>query len=346
MKTSYVVLVTVMILSATCDRAVSQKVGTSSFQFLKVMPGARATAMGDAYATLASGADAVFWNPSGITSARSHEVATSLTLWLFDTKQSAIAYALPLGELGTIAAQLQFVDYGDIEETRVDQLAFVGSGSERHYNPGYTGRTFSPSAYVIGVSYANQMTEQFAAGITAKYVAESLWGESTVTIVDDDGTLESVNTYARRVLFDFGMHYDTRFHSIQIGIAIQNLGSQVKFAKEEYPAPLAFRVGTAANLIGPDALLFIDDVNRVTVAYDIFQPNDYAQQMHLGMEYSFKEMFALRGGYKFNYDNDGLTLGAGVAAEFAGLNLTFDYGFGKMGTYLGNAHRLSLGVKF
>lgn len=346
MKTSYVVLVTVMILSATCDKAVSQKVGTSSFQFLKVMPTARATAMGDAYATLASGADAVFWNPSGIVTARSHEIATSLTLWLFDTKQSAIAYALSLDDIGTFGAQLQFVDYGEIEETRVDQLMFVGTGGERHYNPGYTGRTFSPSAYVVGVSYARQLTEQFSTGITAKYVSESLWGESSATIVNEYGNVETVNTYARRFLFDFGMRYNTNFRSVHIGIAVQNLGAPVKFAKEEYPAPLGFRVGAAANIMGPDALLFIDDMNRVTVAYDIFQPNDYAQQMCLGMEYSLNEMFALRGGYKFNYDNDGLTLGAGVMTGFSGLDLAFDYSFGSMGTYLGNVHRLSLGVRF
>jgi len=32
------------------------------------MPCARATAMGDAYSVIASGADAVFWNPAGLAS--------------------------------------------------------------------------------------------------------------------------------------------------------------------------------------------------------------------------------------------------------------------------------------
>jgi len=346
MKTPHALFGLLVLLSATRGEVFAQKVGTSSFQFLKVMPTARATALGDAYSTLASGVDGVFWNPAGLTSARSHEIATTLTVWLFDTKQSAIAYAVPVGDLGTFGVHFQYVDYGEIEETRADQLAFVGTGSDLRYNPGLTGRVFSPKAYVAGISYARQLTERFSAGVTAKYVSESLWDQATTVIVNEYGESETVNTFARCFLFDFGMRYNTGFRSIELGISVQNLGSQVKFAKEEYPAPLAFRLGTAVNLLGEEALVLVDESNRLTLAYDIFQPNDYAQQMHIGLEYAFQEVFALRGGYKIHYDNDGLTAGGGVATHVAGVGLAFDYSFGTMGDYLGNVHRISLGVRF
>jgi hypothetical protein len=344
MKTLHAFACALALLAAAHGNAVAQKVGTSSFQFLKVMPTARATALGDAYATLAKGVDGVFWNPAGLTAAQSHQLTTTLTLWLFDTKQSAIAYALPLEDIGTFGVQLQFVDYGEIRETRADELRFTGSGSDLRYNPGYTGNVFSPSAYIIGVSYARQLTEQFSAGITAKFISESLWDRATAVIENEYGETETVNTAAREVFFDFGMRYATGFRSVEIGISVQNLGPQVKFAQEGYPAPLAFRVGAAANLLGPSALALIDEHNRLTVAWDIFQPNDYAQQMHLGLEYSFHEILALRTGYKFNYDNDGMTYGGGVASEFAGFAVAVDYSFGDMGDYLGNVHRISLGV--
>ena len=157
----YAGLLAVLLLAAP---ALAQKVGTSSFQFLKVMPVARATALGDAYATLASGAEAIFWNPAGMASVEGHDLSTTLTLWIFDTKQSALSYAASLGDWGTVGAQVQFVDYGKIEETRVDQLQFVGSGGDRRYNPGLTGSTFSPSAYVVGLSYARRFTERFSMG--------------------------------------------------------------------------------------------------------------------------------------------------------------------------------------
>lgn len=325
----------------------AQKVGTSSLQFLKVMPTARAAGMGDAYSTLASGADAAYWNPAGLASGTDIEVTGTHILWLFDTRQSTLAASLPMGDWGTVGVNLQYVDYGSINVTRPDRLVFVGSGAGYHYNPGLTGETFSPSSYVIGLSYAQKMTDKFSAGVTAKYINESLWNSPTVTVVNKTtGAMETVNTYAHLFLFDFGMQYNTGYRSIRIGVAIQNFGQQVTFAKESFPAPLMFRIGTAADLLGPDALFGTSEVNRFTFAFDLFQPNDYAQQMHIGAEYSFNEALFFRTGYKVFYDNDNITVGAGIRQEITGLPFTFDYSYGAMGDYLPSVHRLSLGVQF
>jgi len=43
------------------------KVGTTSFQFLKVMPDARSTALGEAFTSVVSTSEAVFWNPAALT---------------------------------------------------------------------------------------------------------------------------------------------------------------------------------------------------------------------------------------------------------------------------------------
>lgn len=337
------ILLCITLLLLPAPRLAAQKVGTTSLQFLKVMPTARAAAMGDAFVTLAAGADAVFWNPAGIVRTTAIDVTGTITMWLFDTRQGALAAAIPLEEYGTIGIQLQYVDFGSIEVTRTENLRMIGYGSDMHYNPGLTGETFSPFSYLVGVSYAKRLTDRFSTGGTVKFLNESLWGSETA-IVPQTG--EKVNTYARVVLFDFGMQYNTGFKSIKLGIAVQNFGSQVKFAKESYSAPLAFRIGTAADLLGPDALLGASEQNRVTLAYDLFQPNDYTQQMHVGLEYGFEDFFFLRGGYKINYDNDNLTFGAGVRYPVEGIPLSVDYSYGNMGSYLPAVHRISVGVQF
>jgi hypothetical protein len=325
----------------------AQKVGTSSLQFLKVMPTARATALGDAYVSLASGADALFWNPAGLTSAVSHDIAMTMTVWLFDTKQGAFGYALPLGDIGTFGVQVQYVDFGTIQETRVDYLQFVGPTGGQTYNPGLTGNTFRPYSYLVGLSYGRMFTEAFSAGVTAKYVRESLFNGSTVTVTNPStGALEEHNTSAGVLLFDFGIRYYTGFRSIFLGASVQNFGGQVKFARESYPAPLTFRLGASGNLMGQDALLLQDDTHRATVAFDLLQPNDYAQQMHFGLEYEYARTVALRLGYKAKYDTEGLTAGLGVQSTFAGLHLLFDYSYGSMADYLTNVHRISLGVQW
>ncbi len=339
-------LITLMLIGIAAGQAVAQKVATSSLQFLKVMPTARATAMGDAFSTLATGADAVYWNPAGVALTENPEFAGTMTLWLFDSRQGALSFASSLGDWGNIGVQLQYVDFGSIQETSVDHLRFIGDPSLGNYNPGLTGRTFSPSSYLVGVSYGRRFTEKFSAGVTAKFVSESLWDNKTASVVNPaTGRPESINTFVRLFLFDFGMMYNTGFRSIRLGVAIQNFGQQVKFGKEAYPAPLTFRIGAAADVIGRNALLGESDLSRFTIAYDLFQPNDYAQQMHLGGEYAFDETVFLRLGYKFNYDSDGLAAGVGVQHSILGTRFGFDYSFGTMGKYLPNVHRISVGAQ-
>jgi hypothetical protein len=344
------ILFLILLLLFIVGKTYTQKVGTTSFQFLKVMPTARAAALGDAFSAMAEGSDAVFWNPAGITTTAKHDLNSTMTLWLFDTRQTAISYSLNLNglggmDLGWLGFQMQYVDYGEIEETRYEYLGNIKVGNEWHYNPGLTGKTFSPQAYVLGISYAQRLTDKFSAGITAKYVKESLFGDKTMSFINESGVIETYNTYAGVFLYDFGMDYNTGFRSIRLGVSVQNFGPSVKFAKEDYPAPLAFRIGGAVDALGENALLIPNDKNRLTVVYDLFHPNDYAQQMHAGLEYAFSEMVFLRTGYKWNYDSEKLTFGGGVRYRISDYDLSFDYSYGSMGNLLGQVHRLSLGVK-
>jgi hypothetical protein len=336
MKNAIIILLILLVAAAV--PAVAQKVGTTSLQFLKVMPVARATALGEAYVTLANGADAMFWNPAGMSIMQVPEVSSTMTFWLFDTKQGSLAYAHPFGDAGALGVQLQYVDYGLIPETN-EQYNFPT-------NPGLTGRSFRPYAYLLGITYSRSMTNRFSTGVSVKYVHESLFDSPNVNVVtSENGNVTSFKTYANAILFDFGIRYNSGYHSIQMGASIQNLGPPVKFNREHYDAPLTFRIGTCADIIGGDALFAQDNTNRITVTYDIVQPNDYTQQMQAGVEYAYTELVAFRAGYKFNYDYDGVTLGAGLNTDLSGIGLGFDYSYGAMGTYLPNVHRISLGLK-
>jgi hypothetical protein len=317
----------------------AQKVGSTSMQFLHVMPCARATALGDAYTVWASGAEAIFWNPSGLALAKNQELSSTYISWIFDTQQGALSYALPLRDIGVVGIQAQYVDFGEFEETRTDR-PYIKNPDE----PGMTGRTFHPFSYLVGLSYATNLTDKFSTGFSVKYARESLFDGQTVTTMVRQGVYEGVKTWADGLLFDFGVRYNTGFKSVQIAASVQNFGANVKYAKESSPVPLLFRFGIASDLIGNDALLFNQENNRLSLAFDLFQPNDYAQQAHLGVEYEFANTFALRGGYKFNYDYEGFTVGGGIKQAFGSVKLSLDYSYGSIGTYLGNVQRISLGA--
>jgi hypothetical protein len=341
MNHSRKLLLLVCLFGLAWQYAAAQKAGSTAMQFLHVMPSARGTAMGDAYSTLALGAEAAFWNPSGLALAENQELSSTYINWIMDTQQGALSYALPINTIGVIGLQLQYVDFGQIEEVSV--LPPYISNPE---HPGLTGRTFRPFSYLVGLSFARLLTEKFAIGGSVKYAHESLFDGSEVLAMVSNNTYESVKTWSGVFLFDVGLRYNTGYRSVQLGAAVQNFGPEAEYAKESNAAPLLFRVGVAADLVGLDALLVSgQEDNRLTAAFDLFQPNDFAQQEHVGIEYEYARTFAIRAGYKLNYDADGLTLGAGIKHTLGSVGLSFDYSYGSLGTYLGSVQRFSLGAE-
>lgn len=341
MKKVIVGLLPLIAMALLSTSALSQKVGSTSMQFLKVMPVARATAMGEAYSVLASGAEALFWNPAGVAGVENVEASLTYVKWIFDTRQAALGVAASLGTYGTAGVQLQFVDFGEIPEA-----LWASPYKDDLENPGLTGNTFRPYAYLIGLSYAYQLTEKFSTGLSVKLAHESLYNGSSVTATNSLGNVVDAKTWANGLLFDFGIQYNTGFHSVRLGASVQNFGPNVTYAVEENSIPLALRVGVAANLIGESSLLMPMENSRLGVAFDLFQPNDYTQQAHAGLEYEYAGMVALRAGYKFNYDADGLTAGLGVRQTLGGTRFSIDYSYGALDFELGRVHRISIGAGF
>lgn len=320
--------------------AFAQKVGSTAMQFLHVMPSARGAALGDAYSVMAKGSDAIFWNPGGVALVDGLQFSSTYINWIFDTQQGALSFATAFDDIGAFGIQFQYVDFGEFEET-TNSPPYIKDPQ----SPGLTGRTFRPFSYLIGLTYARNLTDRFSTGLSVKYAHESLFSGQNVMAQVSQGVFQNVRTWANALLFDFGVRYNTGFRSVAVGASIQNFGADVTYAKESNPVPLLFRFGIMADVVGQDALLLQDQENRIGIAFDLFQPNDYTQQAHLGVEYEFDKTLALRGGYKFNYDTEGLTLGAGIKHHIGSVELMLDYSYGTVGKYLGNVQRISLGTR-
>ena len=71
----------------------------------------------------------------------------------------------------------------------------------------------------------------------------------------------------------------------------------------------------------------------------------------MGLEYSYKKMASVRGGYKFRLgsesaeDEEGITLGFGINTNLSSTALSLDYAFADFGR-LQQAHRVSMGLRF
>lgn len=305
-----------------------EQVGTSMANFLKVSVGARAAGMGDAYVAVCEDVSALYWNPGGLARIQKNEVLFQQNNWLVDTKiyYTGAGYHLP--GIGTVGLSAHFFTSGDIEETTLQE-------------PDGTGRTFTAQDFALGVAYSRRITDRFSTGIQVKYIQESL-------------SLEKASTLA----IDVGSVFETNFlNNLRVGMALANLGGKMKLTgselsvqystnpdyptkiiradltTEEWDIPLFFRFGLATELLKqPDF--------RWTVATEIMDSRDFLHRLAVGSELAFWEKVFLRGGYKFNYDEDSFTLGAGVNYEWAGLSCRLDYAFVRYGVF-DNTQRFS-----
>ncbi len=307
------------------DGRAFNKVGTTSFQFLKVNSDARSTGMGGAFIAVGNSSGAVFSNPAALAKVEKVDFSISQLDYLLDMSHQSFSMAWTLDRIGTIGIQGMVVNIGDIEETKVENLGFLESGL---YNPGLTGNIVTPGAQVFGLSLARQISEKFAFGITAKYAHEDL-------VVEE----------ASAIIVDAGFNYNTGFKSLQLATAIKNFGPEIKFREEgeSYPLPQELSIGVAGQIIGNENPMYAEsDVHGLLFAFDMLEARDYGQQFNIGFEYSFRDMLFLRGGQRVNYDIEGLTLGFGVNVK----GIRFDYSYASFGASFSPVSRFTIGYGF
>jgi hypothetical protein len=331
MKTIPVYLVlTLGFLVVATDAQAFDKSGRTAMQFVKIGVGARQTAMGEASISIVQDVNAVFWNPAGISGIQSGEASFSYSRWFAEMNHFSAAVAYTLEDIGTIGLSAVELDYGDIPEAL--SKASSGSADTR------TGTTFTGNDLMFGVTFSHQFLDRLSIGISAKYLQEQLW------------------IYSKGVMaFDFGTCFDTQFRGIRFAMSFQNFGGTVKFLdvglkQEGYDLPLIFRLGMSIDLVsGGDAFISGGNDHRLSLAVDALNTNDFGDRYNIGAEYCFKgfgdlTLFA-RTGYRFNYEEGRLSLGAGLEQKLSGMAIRVDYSYVSY-EFLESPSRLTLTMAF
>ena len=169
----------VLALSLSFSLYAFEKVGVTSFQFLKVTPDARSAAMGNATSSLNTGIYSMYTNPANLVDNNGLIAEVSYLDYLFDTQHQSLAVNWTKNNMSFGLFYLR-ADYGEIEETTVEQLGYLSNGE---FNPGLTGNVFRPGAQVIGFSFSQRLTDKFSYGVITKYVHEE-YGVCAKGIVD------------------------------------------------------------------------------------------------------------------------------------------------------------------
>src|SRR6185369_3666606 len=107
--------------------------------------GARPTALGGAYIALADDAEAILWNPAGLTALRDVQVTASHLSYFGDVNDEFLAFAQPIYSLG---ATFTDFDFSMQLASAIDFLKyFSGGASYKILRQGYAGNFAMGSAF-------------------------------------------------------------------------------------------------------------------------------------------------------------------------------------------------------
>jgi len=310
--------------------------GTSAANFLKIGVGARMVALGDAAISTVDDASAMYWNPAAITridGAGSFSISTMN--WLVDTRLSYLAGVVNIESFGYLGLDIQFLDYGNIEETTV-------------YDQDGTGRYFSSSDLAVGLGYARRLTDRFSFGIKIKYISETLANVSADAFGFDAGAIFKTSFFDNgfriaATLSNFGSKMQFRGRDLAITYTVpgspQSKQIPANLETLEWEIPLLFRFGVSNYFLN-------NEDYSVLAAFEVLDSRDYQVRQSVGVEAGYQNMFFLRGGYKFNYDEISYTAGLGFDfTQIMGYDLKLDYVFLDYGVFE-SLHQFSFAVNF
>jgi hypothetical protein len=343
MKNKLIIILLVILFSSSAIYAqlfvsdVSKK-GTTAASFLSIAQGARATAMGGAFVGIADDQSSMYWNPAGLAKTQGIGVMFDHTSWIADVKYNYIAASYSMNDLGVIGFSFTTSDIGEMNVTTIEK-------------PEGTGETFSARDAAFSVSYAINLTDNFAIGFNPKLIYQTLWKMNATAFAMDVG-VQYRTPFAGIILaaavsnFGTKMQLSGNSNLVLIDLDLQNGGNNDKLPAylqtDAWSLPLNFRVG-----LGYTAEF--SEMHKVTLAVDALHPSDNYESINVGAEYWFMNLVALRGGYNslfLDKAEASFALGVGVKKLLLGnVNIIFDYAYQDFGR-LNNIQKFSVGINF
>ncbi len=322
---SLIILSMVMFLTASWDIALAgggKRNGSAGAQELLIPVGSRGLALNGSYISGFTGAEAIYYNPSGIIGGSDNvEVLLSQMNYIADLNVSYVAVTSHVGDLGAIGFSIKSLGFGEIPVTTVE-------------NPSGDGSTFKPTYVTIGLTYANNLTDRIRVGATVKLVSEKI-----------------VRLSATGIAFDAGVQYSTfgGIDGLCLGVVVKHLGAQMAFDGADLLRSATeggttrgtqfYKIDAAGFDLPSQLEIGLSYEGSITNEFSglittTFQDNNYLNDEYkVGGELGFLNMFYVRGGYSFipqaTSDDEkvfGSTFGAGVKLD-AGVKITVDYGY-------------------
>lgn len=295
-----------MLLALLVPLAHAGNPGDAGFLSLRMGLGARNGAMGDVGVAESPDANAIYYNPANMVLADGTDVTLQHLehFGLFRQESAAVSHRLETGAIGLIFSGF----YSEtLQRTTIDRVG-VSQGE------------FQPYQMSVGLAYAH-VFRGFSLGVVGKYLYERIDAYS-----------------ASGLALDLGITHRSKLSGLTLAAAVANLGGTMTLNEEAYDLPLTVRFGAAYTPQLREKSMW----ENLTLATDILLPNDGNGRLHFGGEFRLNQYFALRGGYRANYDTYGFTAGAGFHKGV----LSVDYAYMENQNDIEDNQRISVGFAF
>jgi hypothetical protein len=270
-------------LAGNPDRA-----GSAGATQLLINPWARSAGWGLANTSSVRGVEAMFGNIAGLAHTNKTELLFTNTRWLSGsgTTINSIGFGQKLGTSGVLGVSATTLGFGELEVTTVD-------------NPGGGRGTFRPTMANIGISYAKSFSNSIHGGLLVRMVSESVSNLRTQGVCFDAGiqyvTGEKDNVHFGIALKNVGpaMNFSGDGMSVQ-GLLISNTDQQLTLEQRsaQFEIPSMLTIGGAYDW-------HLNEMHRITIAATFVSNSFTKDQGVLGLEYAFRKMVHLRGGYTY-----------------------------------------------
>ena len=273
----------------------------TEYNFLRLPVSAHAAALGGDNITIIEDDPALmFSNPALASSVSDKTIGLSYMNYMSGANYMGASYTKALGEKGTIAGGVQYINYGKMKE--YDQ------------NNTQIG-TFNASEIAIEGIFSYELAHNLVGGITAKFINSYIGNYSSMAVG-----------------VDLGLNWFEPDYQWSVSVVAKNLGGQIKAYEENYgKMPMDVQVGVSKTFAALPVRLSATLVDLTHYDYR------FINHLNLGADILLSDNIWVGGGYNFrrademtigtNEDSSahgaGFSVGGGINLERFKLNLAY-----------------------
>ena len=273
----------------------------TEYNFLRLPVSAHAAALGGDNITIIEDDPALmFSNPALASSVSDKTIGLSYMDYMSGGNYMGASYTKALGEKGTIAGGVQYMNYGKMKE--YDQ------------NNTQIG-TFNASEIAIEGIFSYELAHNLVGGITAKFINSYIGNYSSMAVG-----------------VDLGLNWFEPDYQWSVSLVAKNLGGQIKAYEENYgKMPMDVQVGVSKTFAALPVRLSATLVDLTHYDYR------FINHLNLGADILLSDNIWVGGGYNFrrademtigsNEDSSahgaGFSVGGGINLERFKLNLAY-----------------------